>query len=73
MDYRYGLQELDMAARSRDNKEIGNQLNINERTVQTHPVNVFHMLQVNPSTEEIIRALKEGWLVLDDLAIREAI
>ena len=67
------LLVLDLAARGRGNKEIGNQLDISERTVQTHLVNVFRKLQVNSRTEAIIRALKEGWLVLDDLAIKEAI
>jgi two-component system, NarL family, response regulator LiaR len=60
------LQVLNLAARGSSNKEIGNQLSISERTVQTHLVNVFRKLQVNSRTEAIIRALKEGWLVLDE-------
>lgn len=67
------LQVLDLAARGRGNKEIGNQLNISERTVQTHLVNVFRKLQVNSRTEAIVRALKEGWLVLDDLAAKKEV
>ena len=65
------LQVLDLAAKGRGNKEIGNQLSISERTVQTHLVNVFRKLQVNSRTEAIIRALKEGWLVLDELTAKE--
>jgi two-component system, NarL family, response regulator LiaR len=65
------LQVLDLAARGKGNKEIGNQLCISERTVQTHLVNIFRKLQVNSRTEAIIRALKEGWLVLDDLIAQE--
>ena len=64
------LQVLDLAAKGRGNKEIGNQLSISERTVQTHLVNIFRKLQVNSRTEAIIRALKEGWLVLDDLTAK---
>ncbi len=67
------LQVLDMAARGKGNKEIGNRLSISERTVQTHLVNIFRKLQVNSRTEAIIQALKEGWLVLDDLATKEEI
>jgi two-component system, NarL family, response regulator LiaR len=67
------MQVLDLAARGRGNKEIGNQLSISERTVQTHLVNIFRKLQVNSRTEAIIHALKEGWLNLDDLAVREEI
>jgi len=65
------LQVLDLAARGRGNKAIGHQLDISECTVQTHLVNVFRKLQVNSRTEAIIRALKEGWLVLDDLITKE--
>ena len=65
------LQVLDLAAQGKGNKEIGNQLSISERTVQTHLVNIFRKLQVNSRTEAIIRALKEGWLILDDLTAKE--
>jgi len=67
------LEVLDLAAQGKGNKEIGNKLNISERTVQTHLANVFRKLQVNSRTEAIIRALKEGWLVLDDLIVTENI
>jgi DNA-binding NarL/FixJ family response regulator len=65
------LQILDLAAQGKVNKEIGNQLSISERTVQTHLVNIFRKLGVNSRTEAIIRALKEGWLVLEDLTPSE--
>ncbi len=65
------LQILDLAAQGKVNKEIGNELSISERTVQTHLVNIFRKLRVNSRTEAIIRALKEGWLVLEDLTPSE--
>lgn len=65
------LQVLDLAAKGRGNKEIGNQLSISERTVQTHLVNIFQKLQVSSRTEAIIRALKEGWLVLEEVTAKE--
>ena len=67
------LQVLGLAARGIGNKEIGTKLNISERTVQTHLVNIFRKMQVNSRTEAIIRALKEGWLVLEDLAAKEQV
>jgi len=65
------LEVLNLAARGKGNKEIGNRLSISERTVQTHLVNIFRKLQVNSRTEAIIQALKEGWLVLDNLTEKE--
>ncbi len=65
------LQVLNLAAHGKGNKEIGNLLSISERTVQTHLVNIFRKLQVNSRTEAIIRALKEGWLVLDELIVKD--
>ncbi|MDD5700678.1 MAG: response regulator transcription factor [Dehalococcoidales bacterium] len=65
------LQVLNLVTQGKSNKEIGNQLGISERTVQTHLVNIFRKLQVSSRTEAIIRALKEGWLVLDELTGNE--
>lgn len=65
------LEVLDLVAQGKGNKEIGTRLSISERTVQTHLVNIFQKLQVNSRTEAIIRALKEGWLVLDKLTANE--
>jgi DNA-binding NarL/FixJ family response regulator len=65
------LQVLSLTAKGKGNKEISNQLNISERTVQTHLVNIFRKMQVNSRTEAVIRALKEGWLVIDELMDKE--
>ncbi len=61
------LQVLNLAAKGGNNKEIADQLNISERTVQTHLVNIFRKLRVSSRTEAVLHALKEGWLTLDDL------
>jgi len=65
------IEVLNLAARGDANKEIGNRLNISERTVQTHLVNIFRKLQVSSRTEAIIHALKEGWIILDELTSEE--
>ncbi len=61
------LQILTLVAKGIGNKEISNHLDISERTVQTHLVNIFRKLEVSSRTEAVLRALKEGWISLDDL------
>ncbi|MFC2017728.1 response regulator [Chloroflexota bacterium] len=58
---------LKQAATGKSNKAIGEELFISERTVQTHMVNIFQKLRVGSRTEAVLRALKEGWITLDDL------
>jgi two-component system, NarL family, response regulator LiaR len=60
-------QVLSLAAKGMGNKEIATNLGISERTVQTHLVNIFKKLKVGSRTEAVLRALKEGWLTLNDL------
>jgi DNA-binding NarL/FixJ family response regulator len=61
------LKVLRLCARGLSNKEIGRELSISERTVQAHLLNVFRKLGVGSRTEAVLRALKEGWLTVDDL------
>ncbi len=58
---------LRLAAQGLMNRDIGKTLGITERTVQTHMVNIFRKLKVGSRTGAILRALREGWLTLDDL------
>jgi len=62
------LDVLKLAAKGMSNKEIAGALSISVRTVQAHLVNVFTKLEVNSRTEAVVRALREGWFTLDDLA-----
>jgi NarL family two-component system response regulator LiaR len=61
------LQILKLAAKGISNKEIGKELNISDRTVQTHLIRIFRKLDVNSRTEAVLHALKRGWITLDDL------
>jgi DNA-binding NarL/FixJ family response regulator len=61
------MEVLKLAAKATTNAEIGKTLCISERTVQTHLMNVFKKLEVGSRTEAVLRAIKEGWLSLDDL------
>ena len=58
---------LKLAAREMSNEEIAEELSISKRTVQTHMANIFRKLEVGSRTEVVLRALREGWLTLDDL------
>ena len=61
------LEVLRTAAKGMSNKEIATELVISERTVQTHMVNIFRKMGVSSRIEAVLRALKEGWLSVDDL------
>ena len=61
------MEVLKLAAKGISNKEIAAQMAISERTVQTHMVNIFRKLEVSSRTEAALRALKEGWFILNDL------
>lgn len=60
------LDVLRLAAKGLTNRAIGVQLGISDRTVQGHLANVFAKLQVNSRTEAAMRAVKLGWLTLDE-------
>ncbi len=61
------VQILKIAAKGLSNKHIAEKLGISERTVQTHMFHIFRKLEVGSRTEAVLRALREGWLTLDDL------
>jgi len=61
------VEILKIAANGLSNKHIAEKLSISERTVQTHMFHIFKKLGVGSRTEAVLRALREGWLTLDDL------
>jgi len=61
------MQVLKLAARGMSNQDIAEQLCLSTRTVQGHLGNTFNKLMVSSRTEAVIRALKEGWITLDDV------
>lgn len=60
------LTVLRRAARGLTNKEIAADLGISDRTGQGHLASIYGKLVVASRTEAVTRALKLGWLVLDD-------
>ena len=61
------LEVLRLVAKGLSNKEIGDELVLSVRTVQGHLGSIFSKLRVSSRTEAVVRALKEGWVTLDDV------
>jgi NarL family two-component system response regulator LiaR len=61
------LEVLKLAAKGMSNKEIAAQLSLSVRTVQSHLGRIFDKLEVSSRTEAVLRALKEGWLSLEQI------
>jgi DNA-binding NarL/FixJ family response regulator len=51
-----------LVANGRTNDEIGAELRIAAKTVETHLARLFERLDVSSRTELAMRALREGWL-----------
>ncbi len=61
------LDILKLVAKGMSSREIGKNLTISGRTVQTHLNNIFTKLGVNSRTEAVVHAIREGWLTLNEL------
>ena len=60
------LDVLRLAGQGFTNKAIGLELGISDRTVQGHLANIYGKLGVSSRTEAVTRALKLGWIVLEE-------
>jgi DNA-binding NarL/FixJ family response regulator len=61
------LDILKLVTKGLSNKEIAHELSLSARTVQRHLESIFIKLQVGSRTEAVVRALKEGWVTLNDV------
>ena len=61
------MEMLRLAAKGLSNQDIAEKLCLSIRTVQGHLGHIFNKLQVGSRTEAVVRALKEGWVTLDDV------
>ncbi len=61
------MEVLKLAAKGLSNQDIANDLCLSLRTVQAHLGHIFNKLQVSSRTEAVVRALKEGWVSLEDI------
>lgn len=60
------LDVLKLATRGLSNQDIARELCLSIRTVQGHIGHIFNKLGVSSRTEAVVRALKEGWVSLDN-------
>ncbi len=60
------LDVLRLASKGLTNKAIAAELGLSDRTVQGHLASIYGKLAVASRTEAVTKALKLGWLVLDD-------
>jgi DNA-binding NarL/FixJ family response regulator len=61
------IEVLKYATRGLSNQDIADELCLSLRTVQAHLGHIFNKLQVSSRTEAVVRALKEGWVTLEDI------
>lgn len=61
------MEVMRLATRGLSNQQIADELFLSLRTVQAHLGHIFNKLQVSSRTEAVVRALKEGWVTLDDI------
>jgi DNA-binding NarL/FixJ family response regulator len=61
------MEVLKLASRGLSNQEIADELYLSLRTVQAHLGHIFNKLRVSSRTEAVVRALKEGWVTLEDI------
>jgi len=62
------LQVLKMVAKGKTNKEIGKELVVSERTVQSHLVKIFRKLGVSSRTQALANAIRTGLLSASDMS-----
>ena len=62
------MEVLRMVTKGLSNKDIAQELCLSVRTVQGHLANIFNKLRVSSRTEAVVRALREGWVTLDDVS-----
>lgn len=59
------MDVLKLATKGLNNQDIADELFLSVRTVQAHLGHIFDKLDVSSRTEAVVRALKEGWIILD--------
>ena len=60
------LAVLRLAGQGLTNRAIGHELGISERTVHSHLINIFAKLAVNNRTAAVLKAVRMGWIALDN-------
>lgn len=56
---------LQLLARGLSNREIGEELSISHRTVQSHLAQLFDKMHVNSRLDAVLTGIRLGWLSLE--------
>ncbi len=64
---------LKLVAEGHVNKEIADILQLKERTIRKHIVDIFNRLDVNNRTQAVVKALRFGIIPLEQLTVNESI
>jgi len=62
------LEVLRLAAAGHGNKEIARELDLSLPTVKAHLVNIFNKMGVGSRTEAVLKALRHGWINIEDIS-----
>jgi len=60
------MEVLRLAAKGMGNQQIAEELVLSVRTVQGHLHNIFGKMAVGSRTEAVVKALRRGWVTLED-------
>lgn len=61
------LEVMTLAARGLTNNQIGSDLSLSPRTVQTHLRNIFTRLNVGSRTQAVVKAIQLGLVSIDEI------
>lgn len=61
------LEVMTLAAKGLTNNQIGSDLSLSPRTVQTHLRNIFTRLNVGSRTEAVVKAIQLGLVSIDEI------
>ncbi|MDO8473625.1 MAG: response regulator transcription factor [Dehalococcoidia bacterium] len=61
------IEILRLVAKGLNSRDIATRLDISERTVQSHLLNLFRRIGVRTRTQAVLHGVKQGWIDLDDL------
>jgi DNA-binding NarL/FixJ family response regulator len=60
------LEVLRLAGKAQSNQEIADKLGLSPHTVEAHMRHIFAKLKVGSRTEAVLKAIKQGWMNMED-------
>ncbi|HSW58106.1 MAG TPA: LuxR C-terminal-related transcriptional regulator, partial [Dehalococcoidales bacterium] len=60
------LEVLRLAGKAYSNQAIADKLGLSLHTVEAHMRHIFTKLKVGSRTEAVLKAIKQGWMTVED-------